>query len=86
MGPFTTQKKGEFLIDHEDEAVRGALVLEEGKLMWPPPPLKVKTSTLISPESSICTSKQPHLHLKLNPQKHQQSLQDHPTNSQKLYE
>ena len=41
MGPFTTGKKGEFLIDHEDEAVRGALVLENGKMMWPAPPIKV---------------------------------------------
>jgi NAD(P) transhydrogenase subunit alpha len=26
-----------FHIDHEDEVVRGALVLEKGELMWPPP-------------------------------------------------
>ena len=26
-----------FRIDHEDEVVRGALVLEKGQLMWPPP-------------------------------------------------
>eukprot|EP00197_Chlamydomonas_leiostraca_P003034 CAMPEP_0202868590 /NCGR_PEP_ID=MMETSP1391-20130828/10961_1 /ASSEMBLY_ACC=CAM_ASM_000867 /TAXON_ID=1034604 /ORGANISM="Chlamydomonas leiostraca, Strain SAG 11-49" /LENGTH=464 /DNA_ID=CAMNT_0049548775 /DNA_START=96 /DNA_END=1487 /DNA_ORIENTATION=- len=38
MGPFTTQKKGEFLIDYKDEAVRGALVLDNGTLSWPPPP------------------------------------------------
>ena len=41
MGPFTTKEKGKFLIDPADEAVRGALVLEEGKLMWPAPPPKV---------------------------------------------
>lgn len=39
MGPFTSGKKGEFMIDHKDDAVRGALVLEEGELMWPAPPL-----------------------------------------------
>lgn len=39
MGPHTTKNKGEFLIDHEDHAVRGALVTQDGKVMWPAPPL-----------------------------------------------
>lgn len=39
MGPFSTGKKGEFLIDHKDDAVRGALVLEGGEMRWPAPPL-----------------------------------------------
>jgi len=37
MGPQTTKVKGELVIDHADEAVRGMLVIEEGKLMWPAP-------------------------------------------------
>lgn len=37
MGPFTTGKKDEFCIDHKDEAVRGALVLQDGELTWPAP-------------------------------------------------
>lgn len=37
MGPFTTGKKDEFVIDYDDEAVRGALVLDEGELRFPPP-------------------------------------------------
>ena len=46
-GPQTTGTKGEFLIDHEDEAVRGMLVLEDGEMRWPapvppPPPPKVE--------------------------------------------
>ena len=32
------QVKSEFAIDHKDEAVRGALILEKGTLSWPPPP------------------------------------------------
>ena len=36
-GPQTTKEKGIFLIDHEDEAVRGMLVIENGDLTWPPP-------------------------------------------------
>jgi len=38
MGPFTTGKKDEFVIDYDDEAVRGALVLDEGEMRWPAPP------------------------------------------------
>lgn len=37
MGPQTTKEKGFLKIDHEDPAVRGVLVVEEGELMWPAP-------------------------------------------------
>ncbi len=36
-GPQTTKEPEYFYIDHEDEAVRGMLVVEQGKLMFPPP-------------------------------------------------
>lgn len=36
-GPQTTKNAGYYHIDHEDEAVRGMLVVEKGKLMWPAP-------------------------------------------------
>ena len=39
IGPHTTKNKGEFFVDHEDQAVRGALVAQDGKLLWPAPPL-----------------------------------------------
>lgn len=47
IGPMTTKEKGFYQIDHEDEAVRGMLVVEGGKLMWPapvkpPPPVEEK--------------------------------------------
>lgn len=42
MGPFTTKDKTRFLVDHEDSAVRGALVLDNGEMMWPAPPLPVR--------------------------------------------
>merc|ERR1719310_917072 len=41
VGPQTTKEKGVFVIDHEDEAVRGMLVVEDGKLMWPAPAPKL---------------------------------------------
>jgi H+-translocating NAD(P) transhydrogenase len=37
-GPHTTKEKGHFFLDPDDQAVRGALIAQEGKLMWPPPP------------------------------------------------
>lgn len=47
IGPQTTKEPGYYYIDHEDEAVRGMLVLENGKMMYPapappPPPTPTK--------------------------------------------
>ena len=36
-GPQTTKEPNYFYIDHDDEAVRGMLVVENGKMMFPPP-------------------------------------------------
>lgn len=44
IGPQTTKQPGYYFIDHDDEAVRGMLVVENGKLMYPaplPPPAAV---------------------------------------------
>ncbi len=30
-------EKGHFAIDHEDEVIRGSLILQDGEMMWPPP-------------------------------------------------
>ncbi|CAN0405772.1 unnamed protein product, partial [Discosporangium mesarthrocarpum] len=40
-GPQTTKEKGHFYIDHEDPISRGMLVLEQGKMMWPAPEVKL---------------------------------------------
>lgn len=45
MGPQTTKVKDYLYIDHGDDAVRGMLTVEKGKLMWPaplPPPAAAK--------------------------------------------
>jgi NAD(P) transhydrogenase len=36
-GPHTSKVPGYYAIDHEDEAVRGMLVVENGKMMYPAP-------------------------------------------------
>lgn len=52
-GPQTTKCKDHFYIDHKDEAVRGMLVLEKGKMMWPaplpppPPPTEKKEAEVV---------------------------------------
>jgi NAD(P) transhydrogenase len=54
-GPQTTKEAGYFQIDHNDEAVRGMLVVENGKLMYPaplpppPPAQEKKQDTLLAP-------------------------------------
>ena len=54
MGPQTTKVKDYLYIDHEDDAVRGMLTVEKGKLMWPaplpPPPAKKEEAKAIEPE------------------------------------
>ncbi|GBF90340.1 hypothetical protein Rsub_02446 [Raphidocelis subcapitata] len=50
MGPFTTGKKDEFVVDYDDEAVRGALVLDEGELRWPAPPPKQAAAAPAAPK------------------------------------
>lgn len=54
IGPQTTKEAGHFYIDHKDEAVRGMLVTENGKLMFPaplppPPPVVAKKEDIIAP-------------------------------------
>jgi NAD(P) transhydrogenase len=36
-GPHTSKEAGHYFIDHEDEAIRGMLVVENGKMMYPAP-------------------------------------------------
>lgn len=54
-GPHTTKEKDYFHIDHEDDVVRGMLVLDKGEMMWPaplppPPPAPTKTEEPKEPE------------------------------------
>jgi len=53
-GPQTTKEKSYYYVDHEDDAVRGMLVLEKGEMMWPapapPPPPPKKETKEVEPE------------------------------------
>jgi NAD(P) transhydrogenase subunit alpha len=41
----------EFSINQEDEVVRGALVLDQGKISWPPPPVETSVAPAKKPEA-----------------------------------
>ena len=55
-GPHTSKEPGYYFIDHEDEAVRGMLVVENGKMMYPaplpppPPVVEKKEEEIVVPE------------------------------------
>lgn len=62
-GPQTTKEKGYYYVDHEDDAVRGMLVLEHGEMMWPapapPPPAPTKKEETKDMEPEVIDYKAP---------------------------
>ncbi|WGL16257.1 Re/Si-specific NAD(P)(+) transhydrogenase subunit alpha [Microbulbifer bruguierae] len=55
---MTPEKNGEIVINFEDEAVRGATVVKEGEITWPPPAPKI---------SAAPQQKQPEPQIKVEP-------------------
>ena len=41
---MTPEKDGKITVDMEDEAIRGATVINEGEITWPPPPPKLSAA------------------------------------------
>lgn len=46
---MTPKKDGNIKVDFKDEAVRGATVIKEGEITWPPPPPKISATPTIKP-------------------------------------
>lgn len=45
--------KGEFAIDPKDEVVRGSIVLQDGKMMWPPPAIEMPAPSPSKPKEIV---------------------------------
>lgn len=50
---LTPEKNGEIVINMEDEVIRGATVIKDGKITWPPPPPKLSVAPKQEPVSMI---------------------------------
>ncbi len=46
----------DYKVDYEDEVVRGALVLHEGKITWPPPKINNPSPTPVKTETKVNTT------------------------------
>ena len=44
LAEITPDKDGRMVIDMEDEMIRGLTVVNQGKVSWPPPPIKVSVA------------------------------------------
>ncbi len=48
----------EYKVDHEDQVVRGALIVQEGKVTWPPPKIENPSPTpQVKPEAKVVDKK-----------------------------
>lgn len=43
---LTPQKDGQIVVNMEDEVIRGATVINQGSVTWPPPPIKAPPATV----------------------------------------
>jgi H+-translocating NAD(P) transhydrogenase subunit alpha len=50
---MTPGKNGQLVIDMEDEAIRGATVIKDGEITWPPPPPKISAAQPITKPEPI---------------------------------
>lgn len=50
---MTPEKDGNIVVDMEDEAIRGATVIKEGEITWPPPAPKLSAAPKAAPQPAI---------------------------------
>ncbi|WP_193161542.1 Re/Si-specific NAD(P)(+) transhydrogenase subunit alpha [Microbulbifer hainanensis] len=50
LSDLTPEKNGEIALNFDDEVIRGATVVKEGEITWPPPPPKVSAQPKPAPE------------------------------------
>lgn len=50
---LTPEKNGEIVIDMDDEVIRGATVIKDGEITWPPPPPKLSVAPKVEPAAPV---------------------------------
>ncbi|HEC15415.1 MAG TPA: Re/Si-specific NAD(P)(+) transhydrogenase subunit alpha [Sedimenticola sp.] len=55
---LTPEKNGEILVNMEDDVIRGATVIKEGEITWPPPPIQVSAAPA-KPAPAVAAPPQP---------------------------
>ncbi|MGI9319376.1 MAG: Re/Si-specific NAD(P)(+) transhydrogenase subunit alpha [bacterium] len=56
---LTPEKDGNMVIDMEDEVIRGATVVKDGEITWPPPPVKLSAAPQTKPKAPEIIENQP---------------------------
>jgi len=50
---LTPEKDGQIVVDMEDDVIRGATVVKEGEITWPPPPIQVSAAPAAKPAPAV---------------------------------
>ena len=56
---MTPEKDGNIVIDMEDDVIRGATVVKDGEITWPPPPVKLSVAPAAKPKAPVALEEQP---------------------------
>ena len=56
---MTPEKDGNIVIDMEDDVIRGATVVKDGEITWPPPPVKLSAAPAAKPKTPAIVEDQP---------------------------
>jgi NAD(P) transhydrogenase subunit alpha len=63
MRELTPDKDGQIVVDMTDEVIRGATVIERGKITWPPPPPRLSAAPKAAVETDVPAATQPKVRL-----------------------
>ena len=61
MSDMCPEKDGELVVDMDDEVIRGATCVKDGKVTWPPPPPKLSAAPKAEPKPEPVAEPEPEL-------------------------